>query len=137
MSVKCPGQSSRESKWQPLNGSRRIVRKSAKTDSQKRSETDSSKSAQTSEKVQKLSKTSENRRNNTKKIVVLLFLFLLPSSGGHIAVAVKVFPGSTSIETCPSTERITDFDFSLGSGGSQYKHGGAMLHSGCCFLEMV
>ena len=50
-----------ESKWQPLNGNGRMVWKSAKTDGQKQSETDSPKSAKMSEKVQKRSKTSENR----------------------------------------------------------------------------
>ena len=64
--------SSGASKWQPLNGSRRMVRKSAKTDGQKQSEkTDSPKSAITSEKVQKRLKTSENRRKSAKIIGML------------------------------------------------------------------
>ena len=60
-----------ESEWQPLNGSRRIVRKSTKTDGQKRSDTDSLKSAKTSEKVRKLSKKCENKRKSAKMIGML------------------------------------------------------------------
>ena len=66
-----------------------MVRKSAKTDGQKRSDTRSQKSAKTSEKVQKRSKTSENRRKSVKTMGVLfvdLFLavFQWPYSGGHL-----------------------------------------------------
>ena len=71
-------------KWQQANGA-----KSAKTDSQKRSETDSSKCVKTSEKVQKRSKTSENKRKSAKTIGVLfcarfLATFQWPYSGGHL-----------------------------------------------------
>ena len=70
-------------KWQ------RAMRKSAKTDGPKRSETDSPKSAKTSEKVRKRSKTSENRQKSAKTIGVLfvdrfLAIFQLPCSGGHL-----------------------------------------------------
>ena len=78
-----------ESKWQPLNGSRRMVRKSAKTDGHKRSETDRSKSAKTIEKVQQWSKTSENRRESAKTIGMFFGdRFFLPFSSGHIAVPI-------------------------------------------------
>ena len=78
-----------ESKWQPLDGSKRIVRKSAKMDGQNRSETDSPKSAKTSEKVQKRSKTSKNTRKSAKAIGVLFVdrfnsIFQWPYSGGHL-----------------------------------------------------
>ena len=54
-----------------LNGSRGMVRKSAKTDGQKSAEIDSPKSSKTSEKMQKRLKTSEKRRKGAKTIVVL------------------------------------------------------------------
>ena len=62
------GIQSAAAKWQQAYGakkceiSRRMVRKSAKTDGQKMSETDSPKSAKTSERGRKRSKTSENGR---------------------------------------------------------------------------
>ena len=65
-----------------------MVRKSAKTDGQERSETDSPKSAKTSEKVQKQSKTSENRRKSAKTIGVRFVDLLWTISSGLIAVAI-------------------------------------------------
>ena len=53
-----------ESKWQPLNGSRRMVQKSATTDGQKRSETDIPKKW---ESERKGAKTVENERKEAKK----------------------------------------------------------------------
>ena len=44
------------------------------------------------QKVQKRSKTSENRRKSAKTIGVLLLIVFLPFSSGHIAVAIWVFP---------------------------------------------
>ena len=75
-----------ESKWQPLNGSRRMVRKSAKTGewcekvrkrtAKKRSETDRSKSAKRIEKVQndrKQAKTGEKVRKRWGWFLVIFF----------------------------------------------------------------
>ena len=71
-------------KWQQANGATKCD-----TDGQKRSETDSPKSAKTSGEVQKRSKTSENRRKSAKTIAVhfvdrYLAIFQWPYSSGHL-----------------------------------------------------
>ena len=62
----------RESKWQPLHGNRRMVRKSAKADGQRMSETDNPKSAKTSGKG---AKTVENKRKQTKNVRKMIGAF--------------------------------------------------------------
>ena len=66
-----------ESKCQPLNGSRRMVRKSAKADGQEQSETDSPKSAKTSEKVtksgRKRAKTGEKVQKRSRCLLLIVF----------------------------------------------------------------
>ena len=61
-----------------------MVRKSAKTDGQKQSQTDSSKSAKASEKVRKRLKTSKNEEKNAKTIG----LPFVDRVFGHFPVAI-------------------------------------------------
>ena len=88
---------------------RRMMQKSAKTDGQKRSETDSPKSAKTSKKVQKRSKTSEHRRKSAKTIGVLfvdrfLAIFQWPYSCGHLGFSYYW------ITKAKSKENLRDFN---------------------------
>ena len=77
-------------KWQPLNGSRRMVRKSVKKNGQKRSETDIPKRCENERRSEKKrSKTSETRRKSAKTTGVLFVdrfsaIFQWPYSGGHL-----------------------------------------------------
>ena len=82
----------------------------------KRSETDSPKSAKTSQKAQKRSKTSENRRKSAKTILVLfvdrfLAIFQWPCSGGHL--------GFPKIEASEFFLEITISVLLLNTGNSQ------------------
>ena len=76
-------------KWQQANGAKK-VRKSAKTDGQKRPETGSPKKC---EHERKSAKTVENKRKRAKTIAEdfvdrFLAIFQWPFCGGHFAVAI-------------------------------------------------
>ena len=103
-------------KWQPLNGSWRMMRKSAMTNSQKRSETE----PQKCENKRKSAKTVENKRKQAKQFLLVVFwsfasgpfrFFITTADQGgsspHVAQAQgrNLRPTASSEVHCPGTDK--------------------------------